>query len=48
MFWAIFSRKSALVEFIVYFSTIITKQGNKPEIDNLWRHPYEKLYVWCV
>ena len=23
---------------LVYFGKMITKQGNKPEIDSLWRH----------
>ena len=38
MFWTIsLERKSVLVNFIVYFGKIITKQGNRPEIDNVLR-----------
>ena len=36
---------SALIKFIAYFGKIITKKGNKPEIDNLWRHPYVILHL---
>ena len=29
----------------MYFGKIITKQGNKLEIDNLWRYPYVILHL---
>ena len=29
---------------MVYFGKMITKQGSKPEIDNLSRHPYVILH----
>ena len=30
---------------MTYFGKIIAKQGNKPEIDILWRHPYVILHL---
>ena len=41
MFWTIFLEREVLIKFLVFFFyKMITKQRNKPEMHNLWRHPY--------